>query len=117
MNIYVEFSGKDGLTAKVGGGQGGATLLNSMVNYVDHVGSVGDSCILDAAVPSVPGSTVKIREVFNLDAANDMDLFPDVGEEFDVQGTGLIGVNTPISIGAGNGRKFICFTAGIWRTL
>ena len=114
MDIYVDFSGKAALTAYATGGQANALLLDSNINWVDIVATTGDSCKLDAALPVTAGSTVKIREVVNL-GANDMDLYPATGEQFQ-EGASLIGVNAAISIAAGNGRKFICFTAGIWRT-
>lgn len=114
MDIHIEFSGKDGIVALAGGGQVGATLLDKNINLIDTVSTTADSCILDEALPTVAGSTVKIREVVNL-SANDMDLYPAVGEEIQV-GTGLIGVDVPVNIAAGNGMKLYCFTAGIWRT-
>lgn len=114
MDININTSGEDGKTALAGGGQAGATLLDKAINLVDNVATTGDSCILDAATTLTPGSTVKIREVVNL-SANDMDLFPAIGEEFQV-GAGLVGVNVSVNIAAGNGMKFYCFTNGIWRT-
>jgi hypothetical protein len=97
----------EGITAHGGGGQGSATAISSNYNIVSTVASAGDSCVLDAATVGL------IREVSNF-GANDMDLFPAVGEYLKNYTTAPT-VNAAVSIAPGNTIKFVCYTAGTWQ--
>jgi hypothetical protein len=100
-------SATEGIIAFAGGGQADATELISKLNAVDTVASNGDSVKCDAALQG------KEKVVFN-STANDMDLFPAIGEELS-NGTAGLGVDTALSIAGGNSIRLICFSDGVWR--
>lgn len=102
-------STQEGITAFAGGGQASATVLSATHNMVDTVGTTGDSVKCSDAVVNTT------KEIFN-NGANDMDLFPAVGDRFKV-GTTLMAIDAALSIGAGNGIKLVCYSAGVWRTM
>lgn len=107
MDINVSHSQEEGIVALAGGGQADATVLDHTFNIVDECSTANDSCKLDA------GTVGKIREVIN-NGAEDMELFPAIGERFQ-NGTTLLEVDESVIIGAGNGWKFRCFATGIFR--
>lgn len=97
---------QDGIIAFAGGGQANATELTAMNNYVATVASAGDSTKCEGAQMSLQ------KNVYNI-SANDMDLFPAVGEYFR-NGSTLMTINTQISIGSGNSIRLICYEKGVW---
>lgn len=99
---------EDGIIAHPGGGQADATLLNHTYNVIDTCTTAKDSCILDDATVG------KLRAVSN-QGAEDMELFPEIGERLQV-GTTLYAINQSIIISPGNAFVFRCFTTGIYRT-
>lgn len=102
-------STEEGIIAEPGGGQTNATVLSATHNMVDTVGTTGDSVKCSASIKNAT------KEIFN-NGANDMDLFPAVGDRFKV-GTTLMAIDAALSIGAGNGIKLVCYSAGVWRTM
>ncbi len=98
---------KEGIVAFAGGGQLNATVLTDNFNMVDTVATNGDSVKCDQATVSAE------KSIFNT-TANDMNLYPKIGERFQ-NGTNLMAINAPISLGGGNGLKLVCFKIGIWR--
>lgn len=107
FTVNITNSQIDGVTAFVGGGQSSATVLDHTCNIIDTCATVNDSCKLDT------GTVGNIREVFNY-GAQDMALFPAVGEEL-FNGVSGLGVNNSITISAGGGFKFRCFSTGAYR--
>lgn len=103
VQIYAN-TATNGVTALVGGGQTGATLLTTMINSVNTVASNGDSVMLP---PSAPGM---ILEVDN-NAANYTSVFPSTGENID----GLA-ANASIALAAGQSIFFTCAVAGTWQS-
>ncbi len=100
----IEVGAQDGLTALAGGGQAGATLINTRLNRFTTVATGGDSGILQ---PAVAGNIIRVSN----QGANSMDVFPAVGEEIDA-----FGVNVADFIFATAGKDFFCYTTGRWRT-
>lgn len=92
-----------GIVAFAGGGQGSATPLTGNVNYVDTVASNGDSVIMPTALV---GPTIEILN----STGNDVDIFPQVGENFYGQS-----VNDPFILAGGNSVKFVSPSSGLWR--
>lgn len=96
----------NGLTAKAGGGQAGATALPSDINRITTVATAGDSAVLPA---SVPGMEVT---VCNAAAANSMNLFPATGEQINV-----LGANAAFALAAGKTAVLSCAVAGQWHAI
>jgi hypothetical protein len=96
----------NGLTAKAGGGQSGATLLSAELNRVTTVATAADSCLLGSAVP---GATVW---VVNAASANAMNVFPATGESINA-----LAANTALSVAANKVIVFTCAVAGVWNSL
>jgi hypothetical protein len=100
-NYWTESNGAP-LTAKAGGGQGGATLLPWMVNNIATVVSIGDSVILPPAKPGV------ILQVSN-NGANSMTVC--------AQGSDTINgvaAATGVAQMAGSTVTYTCLKAGTW---
>ncbi len=91
-----------GLTAHAGASQTGATLLPSQLNEVTSVVSATDSCILP---PSVAGLVISVA---NADAANSMNVYPQIGES--MKGA----LNTAFAVANGKVATFLCAVAGNW---
>jgi len=110
ITVNVTYSVAEGIVAYATGGQANATELTKHFNYVDMVATANDSVKCDAATVG------KVREVFN-STANDMYLYPKVGERFKNSdpSVGLMAINDPIVVGAGGGVRLICITAGQFR--
>ncbi len=98
---------KDGIVATVGGGQENAIELTCAHNIVDSVASINDSVKCDLATVG------KVREVFNY-GANDLDLYPAIGERFRC-GADFMDMDAPLVISTGNSIKLVCYSEGIWR--
>lgn len=107
LTVNIVNSQIDGVTAFAGGGQSNATILDHTCNIIDTCATINDSCKLDT------GTVGNIREVFNY-GANDMKLFPATGEQL-FNGTSGLGINVSITISAGGGFKFRCFSTGNYR--
>lgn len=107
ITINVTTSVSEGITAHAGGGQANAVVLSSHFNMIDTVASAGDSVKCNAATSG------KVKEINN-NGANDMDLYPAIGERFK-NGTTLMAINDPLSIASGNGIKLVCYSNGVWR--
>lgn len=81
QNLYKGYAGHNGnscevytgLTADTGSAQAGATQLRPGFNFVETVGTIGDSLVLP---PAEKGMIVRIKN----DAANSADVFPASGD-------------------------------------
>jgi hypothetical protein len=98
-------STQEGLTAKAGGGQAGATPITSMCARFTTVATAGDSSILPNAMPGLEIT------VINAGAAS-MNVFPDVGSQVNVAGA-----NVALALGNGKSAIFFTTTAGAWHTV
>jgi hypothetical protein len=93
------------LTALVGGGQTGATVLTAMINRVTGVASAADSVKLPLAVP---GSAIV---VINAHATNALAVFPFLGDAIDAGAA-----NAVRSVAATKTCVFYCAVAGTWNS-
>lgn len=100
------YTTSDGLTAKAGGGQSGATALSSMFNRVTTVATAADSAVLPA---SVAGMCITVT---NAAAANSMNVFPASGDAINA-----LGANAAFALAAGKTAEFVCCTAGQWHAI
>lgn len=91
-----------GIIANPGGGQGGATVVKAFANYVDTVGTTGDSLIMPTA--SIRGQTLHVFNTTGTTAT----LFPFLGEQLNDEI-----VNASITLA--NQRAFDSDGNGIWR--
>lgn len=96
----------NGLVAKAGGGQAGATLCASDINRFITVATANDSALLPA---SVPGMEITVT---NAAAANSMNLFPAVGDAINA-----LGANAAFAIAAGKSVVLSCAVAGQWHAI
>lgn len=108
IDICCRETSKDGIVAFAGGGQVNATTLTDNYNIIDICASPNDSCKTDAA-------TLGRLRAINNNGINDMELFPAIGERFNINGSDLL-INQSIIIAPGNTFVFRCFTTGIYRT-
>jgi hypothetical protein len=95
----------EGLTAKAGGGQSGATALTADINRVTTVATAADSVLLPT---SDPGAEIT---VINAAAANSMNVFPQSGDAINA-----LSANAAFAVAAGKTCTFFCTTAGVWHT-
>lgn len=95
----------NGLTAKAGGGQSGATALPSAINRVTTVATAGDSVVLPAATA---GNTVV---VINAAATNSLNVFAASGD------TMTATLNGSSAVAAGKASRFFCAVNGTWNVL
>lgn len=93
----------DGLVAKAGGGQSGATPLNEGINRVATVATIADSVQLPPAGNVVGGDLVVING-----AANSMNVFPATGETINA-----LAANAAFAI-AGGGRAIFVSMGNRW---
>ena len=99
-------TGQTALTALSGGGQTGATQLQTGLNQIATVAAGNDSCILPA---SIPGNIVVVS---NKAAANASNIY--------AQGTdtiNAIAASSPFSLAANKVAIFFCFVAGTWNSI
>lgn len=101
----VQKSVVNGLTAKAGGGQSGATLCTADVNRVTTVATAADSVLLPAALPGVEVT------VINAAAANSMNVFPATGDAINA-----LSANTALAVAANKHVIFSCAVAGVWNS-
>jgi hypothetical protein len=99
-------STQDNLTALAGGGQTGATQINSMNARVTTVATAADSVVL---MPSAKGLIVYVT---NAAAANSMNVFPAPGDKINA-----LSANAAFAVAAGKTCAFVCYTAGQWHSL
>lgn len=98
-------STQDNLTALAGGGQTGATQINSMNARVTTVATAADSVVL---MPSAKGLIVYVTNA----AANSMNVFPASGDKINA-----LSANAAFAVAAGKTCAFVCYTAGQWHSL
>lgn len=87
--------------------QATATALTKTLNRVDTV-PAGTGVVNSAA----EGAGFE-RTVQNNNAVEDLLWYPFVGSRFYIIGTGLMAIDAPITIGAGNQASAIAYTAGV----
>jgi hypothetical protein len=97
------FSTATAITAHAGGGQANATELTAHDNEVTTVATSNDSVKLLAA-------TQHLRQTVRNTSANDLDIYPQSGENFN----GLA-ANAPYTLSGGGIVTFVCFTSGEWK--
>lgn len=96
----------NGLTAKVGGGQG--TAVTAAINRYTTVTSAADS----ATLPLTTGNVGLTLTIINAAAANSMNVFPGVGESINV-----LGANTAFALTANKSAEFYCTNTGQWHSI
>lgn len=94
---------ESGIIAHAGGGQLLATPVTKTLNRVDTVASNGDSILLLNATAGTR------QEVINNDSNEDLNLYPQSGEQFDDEA-----INAPKIIVAGNRINLFCFEDTKW---
>lgn len=95
----------NGLTAKAGGGQAGATACTAVINRFTTVATIADSGILPA---SAPGMQITVANA----AANSMNLFPATGDA--INGAAA---NAAYAIAGGKTSTLYCAIAGQWHAV
>lgn len=113
--VLVTASGKDGFTAKAGGGQSGAPIMTAFINRVIVVASGSDSVMLP---PAAAG-----REVVVINAGtNTLAIFPNILNPYtgvaDTQApnNGSAQVGTAFALAANGTAVFDCPVVGQWKT-
>lgn len=91
-----------GITAHAGGGQASATQLTALYSRVDTVTTANDSVKAIWAV-------VNARMVIQNNGANDMNVYPMLGDNF----LGLA-ANAPYTVASGNQLAIYCYSIGAW---
>lgn len=99
-------SSQDGLTAKIGGAQGGGPAINRMINRFTTVTSGNDSCTLPT---SFVGAQITI---INGAASNSMNVFPATGDAINA-----LGANNAFALAANKSAVFYCTVSGQWHTV
>lgn len=99
-------SSQDLLTAKAGGGQGGGSAINRMLNRITTVATAADSITLPASAKGLQITIV------NAAAANSLNVFPATGEAINA-----LAVNTAFPLAAGKAVTFYCTAAGQWYSI
>jgi hypothetical protein len=99
-------STQEGLTAKAGGGQAGATPITSMCARFTTVATTLDSAILPTATPGLEIT------IINAAAANTLNVYPDVGSTMNIAVA-----NTPLPIPAGKTAIFFTTAQGSWHSI
>lgn len=102
----IQKSAANALTAKVGGGQSGATALAADINRFTTVGSAADSALLPAAVPGMEIA------VTNAAASNSMTVYPATGEIINA-----LSANAGFAVAANKTAVFYCAVAGQWNSV
>jgi hypothetical protein len=95
-----------GVTAYAGGGQANATAITSSYCVVSTVATAGDSVKLPSAAAGL-----KVT-VFNEDSTDALDLFPNTSDNIDGAG-----VDTAVSLAAGNNVTYFAIDATNWRQI
>lgn len=91
----------NGLVAKAGGGQAGATLLGNN-NRILTVTTIADSCLLPSAIVGA------VVDGFNV-SANSTNIFPQVGDAINAGAA-----NAAFAVAGTKGFRFTCTVAGTW---
>lgn len=102
---YPTVTAVDGLAAKAGGGQSGATLCAAVINRFTTVATAADSGLLPAAKA---GMQVTVTNA----ASNSMNLFPATGEQ--INGAAA---NTAFALAAGKTAQLISAANGAWHAV
>lgn len=87
--------------------QGDATALTKTLNRVDTVGA--GTGVVNSATETAGFE----RTVQNADPVEDLLWYPFSGSRFYILGTGLMAVDAPLTISAGNQASVIAYTNGI----
>lgn len=102
---YPTVSTSNGLVAKAGGGQSGATLASASINRYTTVATAADSGLMPA---SAAGMQITVINA----GANSMNLFPATGEQINAAGA-----NTAYAIASGKTAMLSCAVAGQWHAV
>jgi hypothetical protein len=94
-----------GITAFAGGGQASATVLTKHFNFVDTVGSIGDSVKLPVGTA---GATIVVKNR----TATSLDLFPQSGVQIDA-----LGADVALAIPGGDVYTLFCISPTQWETI
>jgi hypothetical protein len=98
-------SAVDGLTAKAGGGQAGATPCPAVINRFTTVATIADSALLP---PAKAGMQMTLTNV----AANSLNVFPATGEQVNAAGA-----NVAFALAGGKTASFTSAANGAWHAV
>lgn len=93
------------IVAKAGGGQAGATVLNSMINRITTVATIGDSVVLPA---SAVGLSIFVANA----GANSANVFPAGADQINA-----LGASAAFALAAGKNATFYCTAVGQWHAV
>jgi hypothetical protein len=102
-------STQEGLTAKAGGGQAGATPITSMCARFTTVATTLDSAILPTAVPGLEITVINGTPAAN---ATSLNVFPDVGSSINATAA-----NTALAVPSAKTAIFFTTVAGTWHSI
>jgi hypothetical protein len=105
-NNFQTLSYATGLTAHAGGGQGSATPLTGMLNFVSTVVTAGDSLLLPSAVPGM-----EVTVINQSSTATGPNVFPQSGQTINA-----LAANTAIAVPPQSVMIFFCGISGAWWT-
>lgn len=107
--VNIEFSSKNSIVAKAGGGQAGATQLTAHYNELGTVATAADSVKLPAAIAGT--------EVFvNNAGAQSAQVFGQSGETIAPNNSAAQAASaTGVAQAAGYGAWYVCTTNGQWK--
>jgi hypothetical protein len=94
-----------GIVAFAGGGQASATALTTHFNFVDTVGSIGDSVKLPVGIA---GATILVKNR----TATSMDLFPQSGVQIN-----SLGADVALAIPGGDCYTLFCISPTQWEVI
>lgn len=103
--IASEYTVKNAITARAGGGQASATALTARFNRITTVTTADDSVKLPAAKAGASCF------VFNK-GANSANVFPATGDKVNA-----LSANAAYALAATKGAMFVCMVDGTWDTL
>jgi len=98
------YANQDGMSAKVGGGQSGATVCSALISKFNNVASPGDSAVLP------PAQSGMCYEVINAGASS-MNVFASSGQTMNAS------LNGSVAVPAGKTGVFNCVTPGTWNSV
>ena len=102
---FETMSSTNGLTAKAGGGQSGATALTAMINRVTTVATGADSAVLPAAVAGLQIMAVNA-------ASNSMNVFPNGTDQIN-----SLGASAAFALAGGKTATFYSANPGQWHSI
>lgn len=110
-NAVILTSTTDGLTAHAGGGQALGVPITTVIMRFTTVATAGDSATLP---PALVGMQIT---VFNMAAANSMNIFPAASDNSGAGGKiNALAANAAYALAANHVATFYCTTAGQWYT-